>query len=147
MAFQRTVLMSIKFILGSSLLFPFVAFAHLMTITPTNPLPSTVNIGSTIVGTYTIKNTTSKTILTAVDQTHFTAASGLSILPSSTCGAPMKPGETCNLYVQLQAFYTPQIISTMRLISGSIKVWDKPSVDAENYPIRVSILLTKLNVP
>lgn len=133
MKFQRICLASIKLILSISLLFPCAAFAHLISIKATTPFPSVVHVLSTATATFTITNITSRVTLTAVDQSHFPAGSGLTIL-SSTCGTPIGPGQSCNIKVQLKAPPTP------RIISAELSEWAKPSIDHVCFPFTIAVV-------
>jgi hypothetical protein len=133
MRFQRTFLASVTLILSMTLLFPMVAFAHLISITATSSFPSAVRILSTTTAIFTVKNITSKITLTVVDQSRFPDGSGLSI-SSSTCGNPIGPGQSCDITVQLQAPGTPQTISS------ELREWAKPSADGVRHPFSVNVI-------
>lgn len=109
------------------------AFAHLISITATSPFPAVVHVLSTTTATFTITNNTSKVTLTIIDQSKFPRGSGLSI-SSSTCGAPMGPGQSCRITLQLQASGTPQTISS------ELREWAKPSADGVRHPFSVNVI-------
>lgn len=133
MRLQRICLIIIKLILTVNLLFPIAAFAHLISITATEPFPATVHVSSTTRATFTVTNITSRITLTVVDQSHFPRGSGLSIA-SSTCGNPMGPGLACRISVQLEAPSNPQTIS------AELREWAKPSVDGVRFPFTIGVI-------
>jgi hypothetical protein len=112
------------------------AFAHLISITPTTPFPSTVNALSITTAVYTVTNLTTKAPLTIIDQSDFPV--GLSI-SASTCHAPIQPKQSCNITLQLNAPAAAQTIST------KLKEWASPSDDGVQYPININVVKTNFN--
>jgi photosystem II stability/assembly factor-like uncharacterized protein len=106
------------------------AFAHLISITPTTPFPSTVNALSITTAVYTVTNLTTKAPLTIIDQSDF--PTGLSI-SASTCHAPIQPKQSCNITLQFNAPATAQTISM------KLKEWASPSDDGVQYPINITV--------
>lgn len=130
--FQQKRLGCLKMILTATLLSPIAAHAHLISITAITPFPAKVVTSSSVTATFKVTNITTKTNVTAVDQSDFPTGSGLSI-SSSTCGSLLMPGQSCTIQVTLQAPATSQNIST------ALKEWAKPSADGVQYPIRIRI--------
>lgn len=112
------------------LLLPLKLFAHLISVTATNPFPPTVTEYSTTTATYTVTNITSGAVVIPTNQSHF--PDDLSI-QSSCLGLPLGPGESCTITLQLQPT-SPQSIAT------ALKVWAKPTLDAVQVPILVDVL-------
>src|SRR5665213_2202305 len=91
---QRMLLLYIKWILALSFLFPFAAFAHVISITAVTPFPAQIRLGVPANASYIVANISPHTTVTVIDQSKFPKDSGLAIT-SSTCGSPMGPGATC----------------------------------------------------
>lgn len=121
-----------KIILSILLFFPLATYAHLISITATTPFPATVPASSTTLATFTVTNIASRVSVTAVNQSHFSQSSGLSIA-SSTCGALLAPRQTCTIQVSLQAS------TALQTVTGALKIWAQPSADGVEYPIRVTV--------
>ena len=132
MQFQRICKTSIKFILSAGLVFPFVASAHLIVITPTTPFPATVAANSITTATFTVTNITAQTPVTVIDQSKFPLDSGLSI-SSSTCGSLLAPKQSCTINVSLTA------PAAGHRISAELREWAKPSADGVQYPINITV--------
>ncbi|MDR3476741.1 MAG: hypothetical protein P4M14_01755 [Gammaproteobacteria bacterium] len=120
----------IKVISAIFLLLPITASAHLISITATKPFPATVAAFSSTSATFTVTNMTTKVSVTVIDQSSF--PSGLSI-SSSTCGNLLAPGQSCTIQLVLNAESTGKTIST------ALKEWAKPSADAVQYPINITV--------
>lgn len=121
-----------KIIFSLILLFPIVAYAHLISITATTPFPATVAATSKTTATFTVTNIASRVSVTVIDQSQFPSDSGLSI-SSSTCGSLLRPNQSCTIQVTLQAS------STAQTVSSALKEWAKPSVDGVQFPINVTV--------
>ncbi len=111
------------------LLFPLKIFAHLISITATTPFPSTVTEYSISSATYTVTNISSGAIVIPVNQSQF--PTGVSVL-SSTLGNSLGPGESATVTLQLQP-------TSAQNISTALKVWAKPTLDAVQVPIHVTV--------
>ncbi len=120
-----------KFLFTLTLLFPFAAYAHLLSITAASPFPGSITIGNGASATYTVRNTTTTTTLEVVNQTQFPAGSGLSIT-ANTCGV-LAPQATCTVSVSLATTNTP------KSVNGLLKLWAKPSADGVSMPISISV--------
>lgn len=119
------------------LYFPLPALAHILSITETQPFPENVPAFSRSVATFTVTNT-SKTRVTAVNQTFFPRSSGLSV-SNNTCGAILLPGQQCTLEVALEA------ASPNTRVSGEVKMWAKPTIDATL--LRFQVNITQASLP
>lgn len=127
----------VSFVLGFILLFPMLAHAHLISISATKPFPGRVDSATLTVATYRVTNISSRAYVTAINQTSFPDDSGLSIY-SSTCGSLLGPGQSCTIQVSLKA------LSAGHVAKGELKVWAKPTADAVQFPINVTVSGTTL---
>lgn len=128
----------IKFCFSISLIVPLNCFAHLISITATTPFPASVDVSSVHQAIFTVKNITSRVTLIPVNQSFFPPGSGLSTL-STTCGRPIRPGQTCDIVLRFQAPSVPQ------LISGAVQVWAKPSADGVRYPFTIAVVRSPIS--
>ena len=135
MNLQKILLNKIKFILFLMLFFPLLATAaHIITITNTTPFPQpAIATGTTATSVYTVKNNSTNTTITVIDQSQLPTNNGLTIL-SDTCGQPLPPQQSCVITLQLLAPASPQNIS------GTLREWAKPSADAVQVPINLAVL-------
>ena len=124
--------MFLRLILLFTLLFPMLAEAHLLSIQATQPFPTTVAASSLTSATFTVTNISSKTNLTAINQSNF-AANGPVSITSSTCGSVLTPGQFCTIQLSLQAPLAGKNIST------ALKIWAKPSLDGVQFPINIAV--------
>ena len=121
----------LRFLSTLLLFFPFKLFAHLISIHATTPFPSTVSEYSMSTATFTVTNISSGAIVIPTNQSTFPGGSGLSVV-SSTLGSPLAPGESCTITLQLQP-------ASSQNISTALKVWAKPTLDAVQIPINVTV--------
>lgn len=131
-AFQQRCVNCIKVFVSLILLCPVATYAHLIAITATKPFPATVPASSSATAIFTVTNISSKANVTAINQSNFPKNSGLSIA-SSTCGKLLKPKQSCTIQMLLQANVPGQVIS------GMLREWAKPTADAVEYPIHVTV--------
>ena len=117
-------------------LYPFTCFAHLLSITATTPFPTQVSTSSTTTATYTVTNT-SKIPLTVVNQSEFPANLSVSY---SNCGL-LGAGQSCLVQLQLRA----PALGT--IVSSTLKLWAKPSLDGVQHPILVQIVPSQPPAP
>lgn len=122
----------LKGMLSILLLCPMISFAHLISITATQPFPVNIPATSSASATFTVTNISSRATVTVIDQSSFPATSGLSI-SSSTCGNLLGPQQSCVIQLALQAPSTAQVIQT------ALKEWAKPTADGVQYPINITI--------
>lgn len=126
----RVLLSIAKWIVGLMLFFPFVASAHLISISATTPFPATMQISSSATATYTVTNI-SRIPLTVIDKSQFPV--GLAIT-ATTCGTLMAPGATCVITLGFVAPALPGIFS------AELQEWAKPSADGVKFPIRIAVV-------
>jgi hypothetical protein len=126
MLLQRTLYLFVS-------LLPFTALAShdLLKITATTPFPEHVAATTASIATFTVKNV-AHTPLTPVDVSRFSHDSGLSI-ESTTCNAPLAPGESCTVEVKLNAAWQYDEIDS------ALRFWAKPSKKIVQYPIHVDV--------
>lgn len=124
--FQKSVFLS------ALLLSPAAAFAHLISITPTTPFPTTIAVPATSSAVFTVTNISAKAHVTVVDNSSFPADSGLSIT-SNTCGVTLAPAQSCTITVTLTA------TTGGRTVRGTLREWAKPTVDGVEFPISIRL--------
>ncbi len=113
------------------LLMPLTTYAHVLSITTTNPFPPEVAETSTTTATFIITNT-SKALITAVDKSQYPTGSGLSTT-ANTCGKPLHPNQSCTISVTLVAPAAP------KNIASAVQVWAKPTVDGVQSPFNIRV--------
>jgi monoamine oxidase len=118
-----------QIILNLILFFPMTIFAHLISITATTPFPSTVSEFSISTATFTVTNISSGVIFIPTNQSQFPSDI---VVVSSSLGSQLAPGQSCAITLQLQPL-------TVQNISTALKVWAKPTLDAVQYPINVTV--------
>ncbi len=128
---NRVKLLSRKFSGILFLFFPLKVFAHLISINTTTPFPTTVSEYSINTATFTVTNISSGAVVIPTNQSQFSTTSGLSVV-SSTLGTPLAPGESSTITLQLQP-------TSAQSISTVLKVWAKPTLDAVQVPINVTV--------
>ena len=132
MQLSSMFLVSAKLFLSTVLLFPFAAFAHLLSITATIPIPATVAASSNSSATFTVTNISTIPI-TPVDQSNFPSDSGLSVLVSTCDNLLLNPGDACTIELSLNALSVGKIVDT------ELKIWAQPSMDAVQHPIEFTV--------
>lgn len=131
--YKKLVKFLTQLLVITCIFFPLNSFAHLIAITPIAPFPTTVLVNSVTIATYNITNITSKLTLRVTDKSSFPLGSGLSII-NSTCGIPLKPGQSCTVSLQFKAPSIPQAISSM-LQEGVIN-----SADCVQLPFIINVI-------
>lgn len=129
---KTQLLQGFQHLLSSVMLFPLASYAHLISITATQPFPATIAATANATATFQVTNITSKANITVIDQSNFPAGSGLSI-SSSTCGTLLGPKQSCIIQVSLVAPAKSQTIVT------ALKEWAKPTADGVQYPIIINV--------
>ncbi len=119
-------------LISAMIFFSTVVHAHLISINPITPFPESVSAGSINNASFKVTNISAHVNVTVIDQSNFSASSGLSIT-SSTCGSILRPNQSCIINMSLQ------VVNGGRVIQGELKEWAKPTADAVKYPFQVFV--------
>ncbi|MFA6301994.1 MAG: hypothetical protein WC627_02535 [Legionella sp.] len=117
-------------LLSFGLLFPLIANAHLISITPSAPFPDNAAAFTTYTTSFTVTNISAGAELTVIDKSIL--PSGVSIT-ANTCGTVLAPGASCLITLALQTGMQGQILS------GAVREWASPTVDGVEFPFNVCV--------